>query len=67
MAKDRLARGRTDCAIVAQDGEGRWVTRNSGGAPPAADSARAAILQALYGARPVGAVVLVPPKTGQGA
>jgi hypothetical protein len=51
------------CAIVAEDDAGHWVARGpSGGASRPADSAQAAILRALYGRRPVGAVLLVPPK-----
>jgi hypothetical protein len=64
MARYRPARGRTDCAIVAQDGEGRWAIHGLGGVLPTADNARAAILLALYGAWPVSTVLLVPPRTG---
>jgi hypothetical protein len=61
MAKERPVRTGRDCAIVAEDGVGRWIARRRGCLPCRADSARAAIVQALYGERPAGAVVLLPP------
>jgi hypothetical protein len=51
------------CTVVTEDAGGHWVARGpKGGAARPADSAQAAILRALYGRRPVGAVLLVPPK-----
>jgi hypothetical protein len=65
MAKSRGTRAGRRCAVVAEDGDGGWVVRGAGRRSRRAGSAAAAILQALYGERPVGAVVLVPPKGGR--
>ncbi|HLZ65521.1 MAG TPA: hypothetical protein VKQ29_04785 [Aliidongia sp.] len=61
MDKRRRDTGAKRCAIVFEDGAGHWVALGAGGTGRA-DSARVAILRALYGRRPVGAVVLLPPK-----
>ena len=61
MVKRRQAARAKQCAVVVEDGTGHWVARGPGGAGRPADSAQAAILRALYGRRPVGAVLLLPP------
>jgi hypothetical protein len=63
MEKRRRISEARQCAVVAEDGSGHWVARGvAGGTARPVDSAQAAILRALYGRRPVGAVLLVPPK-----
>ena len=62
MAKYRAARAGEGCAVVAEDATGRWVARGAGRQPCRADSAAAAIVQALYGEHPARAVLLLPPK-----
>jgi hypothetical protein len=62
MAKYWQVRAGKTCAIVAEDSAGRWIARGAGRGPHRADSARAAILQALYGEHPAGAVLLLPPR-----
>ena len=62
MDKRRQGNRTRQCAIVVEDGAGHWLALGAGGATRPADSARAAILRALYGRQPVGAVLLLPPK-----
>jgi hypothetical protein len=64
MAKYWPARKAGSCAVVAEDAAGHWVARGAGRRPHAADSATAAILDALYGDHPAGAVLLLPPGSG---
>ena len=64
MAKYWPARKAGSCAVGAEDAAGRWVARCAGRRPHAADSAAAAILDALYGDHPAGAVLLLPPGGG---
>lgn len=65
MVKRRQTSRTKQCAVVVEDGAGHWVARGPGGAGRPADSAQAAILRALYGRRPVGAVLLLPSKGRQ--
>ena len=60
MAKRRPANRAKQCAVVLENGAGRWVARGIAGGP--VESAQAAILRALYGPKAVGAVLLVPPR-----
>ena len=62
MDKRRRSDRTRQCAIVVEDGAGHWLALGAGGRGQPTDSARAAIVHALYGRRPVGAVLLLPPK-----
>jgi hypothetical protein len=52
----------TACAIVSEDETGHWVARSGGRPLCTADDPAAAILRALYGDDPAGAVLLLPPR-----